>query len=73
MEFTEEMQWYPDYLLHIEMGDPNLNLKFQEELKGKFEETSNKKFLDINTCTLHLFFFISMRENSLQPRLCLAF
>ena len=24
------------------MDDPNVNLKFQEDLKGKFKETSNK-------------------------------
>ena len=53
MEFTEEIQWDPDYVLHIVMGDPNMNLKFQEDLKGKFEETSNTAFLDIDTCTLH--------------------
>ena len=53
MEFTEEMQWDPDYLLHIGMVVPNLNLKFQEYLKGKFEETSNKTFLDIDTYTHH--------------------
>ena len=53
MEFTEEMQWDPDYLLHMGMGGSNVNLKFQEDLKGKFEENSNKTFLDIDTCTLH--------------------
>ena len=35
------------------MDGPNVNLKFQEDLKGKFEENSNKTFLDIDTCTLH--------------------
>ena len=53
MEFTEEMQWDPDYLFYIGMDGPNVNLKFQEDLKGKFEEDSNKTFLDIDTCTLH--------------------
>ena len=53
MEFTEEMQWDSDYLLQIGMDGPNVNLKFQEDPKGKFEENSNKTFLDIDTCTLH--------------------
>ena len=35
------------------MDGPNVNLKFQEDLKEKFEETSNKTYLDIGTCTLH--------------------
>ena len=53
MEFTEEMQWDPDYLLYIGMDDPNVNFKFQEDLKGKFEEISNKTFLYIDTYALH--------------------
>ena len=52
MGFTD-LQWDPDYLFHIGMDGPNVNLKFQEDLKGKFEENSNKTFLDINTRTLH--------------------
>ena len=35
------------------MNGPNVNLKFEEDLKGKFEENSYKTFLDIDTCTLH--------------------
>ena len=46
MVHTEEMQWYPDYLLQIGMDGSNVNLKFQEDLKGKFDETLNKTFLD---------------------------
>ena len=53
MEFAEEIQRDPDYLLHIGMHGPNGNLKFQEDLKGKLEETSNKAFLDTDTCILH--------------------
>ena len=53
MEFTEEMQRDPDYSLHIGMDGPNVNPKFQEDLKGKFQENSNKTFLDIDSCTLH--------------------
>ena len=53
MEFTEEMQWDSDYLLHIGMYGPNVELKFQEDLKGKFEETSKEIFLDTDTFTLH--------------------
>ena len=37
MEFTGEIQWDPDYLLHIGMVGPNVNLKCQEDLNGKFE------------------------------------
>ena len=48
MVHTEEMQWYPDYLLQIGMDGSNVNLKFQEDLKGKFDDTSNKTFLDID-------------------------
>ena len=40
------MQWDPIYLLHIGVDGPNVNLKFQEDLIGKFEETSSKTFLD---------------------------
>ena len=53
MEFTEEMQWDSDYLLHIGMYGPNVKLKFQEDLKRKFEETSKEIFLDTDTFTLH--------------------
>lgn len=42
MEFAEEMQWDLDYLLQSRKNDPNVNLKFQEDLKEKFENTSNK-------------------------------
>ena len=35
------------------MDDPNVNLKFQEDLKEKFENTSSKTISGINTCTLH--------------------
>lgn len=37
MELREEMQWYPDYLLHIGIDGPNANLKFQEDLKGAIQ------------------------------------
>ena len=53
MEFTEEMQWDSDYLLHTGIDGPNVNLKLQEDLKRKFDETSNKIFLDTDTSTLH--------------------
>ena len=53
MGFTEELQWDPDYLLHIGIDGPNVNLKFQEVPKRKFDETSNKTFLDIDTSTLY--------------------
>ena len=53
MGFTEELQWDPDYLLHIAIDGPNVNLKFQEVPKRKFDETSHKTFLDIDTSTLH--------------------
>ena len=36
MEFAEEMQWDLDYLLQSRKNDPNVNLKFQEDLKEKF-------------------------------------
>lgn len=39
--------------LHIVMDEPNVNLKFQQDLKPHFEETTGQKFLDIDTCTLH--------------------
>ena len=53
MEFADEMQWDPEFLLHIVMDGPNGNLKFQEDLKGKFKETWNKTVLDMDTCAVH--------------------
>ena len=37
MGLTEEMQWHSDYLPHIGMDGPNVNLKFQEDLKGAIQ------------------------------------
>ena len=52
-EFAEELNWDPAFLLHIGMDDPNVNLKFQNDLMNHFQETSGESFLDIDTCTLH--------------------
>ena len=52
-EFAKELDWDPSFLLHIGMDGPNVNLKFQKDLKKHCEETSGETFLDIDTCTLH--------------------
>lgn len=52
-EFASEMGWDSSYLLHLGMDGPNVNLKFQQDLKSHLKETQNKNFLDIDTCTLH--------------------
>ena len=40
------------YLLHLGIDGPNVNLKFQKDLKTHFKESCDKEFLDILTCTL---------------------
>ena len=52
-EFAKELDWDPSFQLHIGMDGPNVNLKFQKDLKKHFEETSGETFLDIDACTLH--------------------
>ena len=41
--------------------------------KGKEDFLRNQNILKSSQLAIHPFFFISMRENSLQPRLSLAF
>ena len=53
MEFVDEMQWDPEFLLHTGMDGPNVNLKFHEDLKGKFRQTWNKTVLDMDTSAVH--------------------
>ena len=44
-----------NYLLHIGMGDPIVNLKFQNLLMNADVLTNiNKLFLDIGACWLHV-------------------
>ena len=44
-----------NYLLHIGMDGPNVNLKFQKLLMNNDVLTNiNKLFLDIDTCPLHV-------------------
>ena len=48
-QFGKRIVWDNRVLLHIEIDGPNVNLKFQENLR----EATGQKFLDIDTCTLH--------------------
>ena len=43
------MGWGNRFLLHIGMYRPNVNLKYQEDLRKHFEEAKGQKFLDIDT------------------------
>ena len=47
------MGWDNILLLHIGMDGPNVNLKFQEDLRKHFEEAAGQKFLDIDTWPSH--------------------
>ena len=38
--------------MHLGMNGPSVNLKFQEDLKKRFEETIGETFVDVS-CTLH--------------------
>ena len=64
MEFAEEMQWDLDYLLQSRKNDPNVNLKFQEDLKEKFENTSNKTFQALEPA--HCIKFIHLSNRAFQ-------
>ena len=46
------MEWDSFYLHHLGMDGPNVNLKFQKNLKTHFKESCDKEFLDIDPCTL---------------------
>ena len=48
-KFGKDMVWVNRLLLHIGMDGPNVNLKFQEDLRKHFEEAAGQKFLDIDT------------------------
>ena len=52
-KFVTDMRWDSSYLLHLGIYGPNVNLKFQSNLKTHFKESYYKEFLDIDTCTLH--------------------
>ena len=52
-EFESDMGWDSSYLLHFGMDGPNVNLKFQKDVRDMFLETLDKTLLDIDTCTLH--------------------
>ena len=52
-EFGKVIVWGNRFLLHIGMDGPNVNLKFQEDLRKHFLQATGQKFLDIDTCTLH--------------------
>ena len=47
------MGWDSSYLLHLGMDGPNVNLKFQKDLKTNFKESYDKEFLEIDTCTFN--------------------
>lgn len=51
-EFQNKMEWNNNYLLHIGMDGPNVNLAFQNLLKTELD-AKNKTILNIGTCSLH--------------------
>ena len=52
-KFATDMGWDSSCLLLLGMDGPNVNLKFEKDLKAHFKESYDKEFLDIDTCTLH--------------------
>ena len=43
----------PNYLLHLGMDGPNVNLAFQEKLSKYLGDNLDKSFLNLGTCSLH--------------------
>ena len=67
LDFSKEMGWDTDFLMHLGMDGPSVNLKFQEDLKKDFEETTGEKFLDVDTLTLSKVYTSFKKEVSVLP------
>ena len=51
-EFIRKLELSSDYLLHLGMDGPNVNLSFENKLSSNLDQT-NSSFLRIGTCSLH--------------------
>ena len=51
--FVDKLELESDYLLHLGMDGPNVNLSFENKLESNLESI-NTSFLRIGTCSLHL-------------------
>ena len=51
--FVDKLELKSDYLLHLGMDGPNVNLSFENKLESNLESI-NTSFLRIGTCSLHL-------------------
>ena len=52
-EFVRQYGLENDYLLHVGMDGPNVNLSFEKKLAKLLEEGSDSTFLKIGSCSLH--------------------
>ena len=52
--FGEDMYWEPDLLLQIGMNNPNVNLKFEQDLSSQIINGYEVSFSNIGICSLHL-------------------
>ena len=50
--FVDKLELKSDYLLHLGMDGPNVNLSFENNLESTLESI-NTSFLRIGTCSLH--------------------
>ena len=51
-EFVKQLQLDSNFLLHLGMDGPNVNLSFEKKLAAKLQEI-NTSFLKIGSCSLH--------------------
>ena len=51
--FAKELDLESNYLLHIGMDGPNVNLSFEKKLLTKLEEDMGATFLKLGKCSLH--------------------
>ena len=52
-QFMLDNELVPNYLLHLGMDGPNVNLAFQEKLSKYLRDNLDKSFLNLGTCSLH--------------------
>lgn len=52
-EFGKKLGWNVDYLLHLMMDGPYVNLKFHRELEEELKDVYGKFILKTSTCSLH--------------------
>lgn len=52
-EFGHYLKWKINYLLHLGMDGPKVNLKFENDLVAELKSVHNKTILNVLTCNLH--------------------